>query len=229
VYYSAKTNEGSSKYPSALLLFDLILNASKAKALKSIKLRLNNPSKVKIAGFKHGKGKLSDKGAEVLWKDVKAGDVIQEVVQLDWASSSTAPQKIQVRLSYKDKKGKGKSKKECEVTIPFSTFVVPKKISSAELVDISKKCNCKVSKRIEIKKSVKDALQQVIQILQVSLIEAVNFVAQYHGYLSTDSSPVIVSVKGTKGDNSGVEATVKTTSDSLSESLFEELSVALQS
>jgi len=148
---------------------------------------------------------------------------------LDWSSAMTAPLKVTAKLSYKDKKGKGKSKKECEMNIPLSTFVTPKKVTKTELAEVEKKCNSKSNKRIEIKKPVRDVLQLVIPTLQVHLIDAVAFVAQYFGQWSPDSSPVIVRVQATKGDNSGVDATVRATTDTLAEALFEELATALQS
>jgi len=240
VWFGAKVNESSKS--SCLVTVEFIPIGKKEKdkekkkdkdkessALKSIKLRISNPSKVKISGFKGNKGTLTEKGAEISFSNVKADDIVRETFQVDWSSPITAPLKIQAKLSYKDKKGKGKSKKECEMNIPLSTFIIPKKVTPSELAEIVKKSNNKANRRIEIKRPVRDVLQQVIPTLQVTLVEAVAFVAQYYGHWSPDSSHVVVRVQATKGDNSGVDATVRATSESLAEALFEELTVALQS
>jgi len=166
VWANTKINENStSKFPSCLITVDFTpISKSKDKekkkekekestAFKSIKLRINNPNKVKIAGFKGKKGTLTEKGAEISFSNVKADETVRETFQLDWSSAMTAPLKVTAKLSYKDKKGKGKSKKECEMNIPLSTFVTPKKVTKTELAEVEKKCNSKSNKRIEIKKT----------------------------------------------------------------------------
>jgi len=152
VWVNTKINENStSKFPSCLITVDFTpISKSKDKekkkekekestAFKSIKLRINNPNKVKIAGFKGKKGTLTEKGAEISFSNVKADETVRETFQLDWSSAMTAPLKVQAKLSYKDKKGKGKSKKECEMYIPLSTFVTPKKVTKTELAEVEKK------------------------------------------------------------------------------------------
>lgn len=243
---------GGSRGASALVMLRIEYNPSSSRShrpssLKSLQLDINNHRKAKVTAVSSGdsRGRTTEAGVLISMTELPKRVALTEVVKVDWSASLDCPLKLTTSLSFWDDKGKGKSKQICDLVIPWSTFIVAKRIAAPELATIlggaaamslgasgmgevarsgTGNCVCSASRVITLARhSVPDALKVVSSILNLQLIEAVAFTAMYYGQLASDNSHICALVKAKKGDNTGLALEVKTPSQAVSDALLDEL------
>jgi len=137
---------------------------------------------------------------------------------------------IPVSLSYKNDKGKGKSKK-LGIVIPVSLFVVSKKISSDQMQVILAEAEdlALSSQKIHLNKSsVAEALRMVSGVVNVALVEAVSFTATYYGQVCLDNSHVAIMVKAKRDDDTSIWVDIKGANQAWTDGLMKELIASLK-
>jgi len=224
---------GSAKQPTSLVLVSIEYRKSASssgkkpsKTLASLTLNVSSGNKTRVTAVpgKESQGKSTAKGASIVLKNLEKGRIYQEMLKVDFLENFERPGFVSASLSYEDAKGKGKSDRECEIVLPWSVFVQPKRLSSTDFAAIIPSCPHTAAKKVALGElSVGDALKNVCPLLNIALVEALNFNAMYYGQLVTDQRHVAVMIKANKNDNSNIQVEIKTASQALSNSLMEEV------
>ena len=120
----------------------------------------------------------------------------------------------------------------CPVEVAWSVLVRPSEMNLETLGKImaGSECSCLANAKIALAGiSVAEALRAVCQIVNVALVEAVNYNATYAGTLQVDQSPVAILVKAKKDDPVNVVVEVKSSTNAVSQGLLAELTRRLSS
>lgn len=241
---AAETKEA----PNSIIYQDQLLSLSASFAFKSadpklallLTVSLQGSSKVgpvslsfpesPVVRFSDAKQKSklewSKKGSELtgIAQKLSSRHPLSGVVKVEWrqAATKTEPVPLQISLTLQTEK----EKKICPIEVPWSALVRPKEMNLEALGAImtGSECSCLASAKIALSGiSVAEALRAVCQILNVALVEAVNYNATYAGTLQVDQSPVAVLVKAKKDDPVNVVVEVKSSANPVSQGLLAEL------
>lgn len=224
---------------SVSVSLDVLLSSDNSKKIASLpKLTLELKPGKHVRAFHadaHSKSaRVNDKGVlSLTLRDVAAGASRTERFTVDFSSPLERAFTLAGRVSYTaDRDGKGKEGESAELTVPASTFVAARKMSTQDMAAVLSGSNPPTklaSAALTLKRTkVADALRSVTALLNVALVEAVSFTATYYGVSVSNGSSVAVLVKARKGDDSALSVEVKSTSSQLSDALLEEVTHKLK-
>ena len=215
--------------------FEVYLSKDNSKKIASLpKLTLEVKSGKYVKNFAGSNVKSTDKGCVVTIRDVHAGSSVTDKMVVELNTTLDRSFLLTGRLSYTaDRDGKGKDGESIDIDIPMSTFILPKKVTTTEMANLlamsNKPPTSLAQSNISLKKlRVSEVIRTIPGLLNVSLVEAVNFTATYFGTLATNQTSVAVLVKARKGDDSSVSIEIKTTSSKVSDELLEECTKKLK-